>query len=63
VESDRFGWGEEDAALPVAVPHIGELLSVRRPVSDAPGINHGDLTGNVLFDSSLSPAVIDLTTG
>lgn len=59
--ADRFAWGEENAALPVAAPHIGELLSVRRPVSDAPGIIHGDLTGNVLFDSSLPPAVIDLT--
>lgn len=28
---------------------------------DPPGIVHGDITGNVLFDPVLSPAVIDLT--
>lgn len=59
--ADRFAWGEDDGGPPIAVPHVAYLVSARRQVFDRPGIVHGDLTGNVLFDSALSPAIIDLT--
>jgi len=59
--ADRFAWGEDDDGPPIAVPHVADLVSARRQVFDPPGIIHGDLTGNVLFDSDLPPAVIDLT--
>jgi uncharacterized protein (TIGR02569 family) len=59
--ADRFAWGEDDGGLPIPVPHVADLVSARRQVFDPPGVIHGDLTGNVLFDSALSPAVIDLT--
>ncbi|MEV7134695.1 hypothetical protein AB0N24_17570 [Arthrobacter sp. NPDC093128] len=58
--ADRFAWGEE-AGPPVAAPHVADVVSARRQVFDPPGIIHGDLTGNVLFDCVLPPAVIDLT--
>jgi hypothetical protein len=59
--ADRFAWGVDDGGPPVAAPHVADLVSARRQVLDPPGIIHGDLTGNVLFDSSHPPAVIDLT--
>jgi uncharacterized protein (TIGR02569 family) len=59
--ADRFAWGEDDGGLPIAVHHVADLLGAGRQVFDPSGIIHGDLTGNVLFDSALSPAVIDLT--
>jgi hypothetical protein len=58
--ADRFAWGEDDGQ-PIAAPQVAELVSARRQVFDPPGIIHGDLTGNVLFDSALPSAVIDLT--
>ncbi len=58
--ADRFAWGEYDGP-PIAAPYVADLVSARRQVFDSPGIIHGDLTGNVLFDSALPPAVIDLT--
>lgn len=58
--ADRFAW-DDDGGLPVAAPYVADLVSARRQVFDPPGIIHGDLSGNVLFDSGLSPAVVDLT--
>jgi uncharacterized protein (TIGR02569 family) len=43
------------------VPHLAQLLAVRRPVGDASAIVHADLTGNVLFAADARPAVIDLS--
>ncbi|MDQ0635029.1 hypothetical protein QFZ40_002938 [Arthrobacter pascens] len=59
--ADRFAWSEDHDGLRVNAPYVADLLTARRPVSDPPALIHGDLTGNVLFDSSLPPAVIDLT--
>lgn len=59
-KADRFAWGEYDGP-PITAPYIEDLVSARRQVFDPPGIVHGDITGNVLFDPVLSPAVIDLT--
>ena len=58
--ADRFAWGEDDGP-PIAAPYVADLVSARRQVFDPSGIIHGDLTGNVLFDPALPPAVIDLT--
>ena len=59
--ADRVAWGE----LPIEpyrdVPHVTRLADRLAPV-EAPGqLIHGDLTGNVLFDDDLPPAVIDLS--
>jgi hypothetical protein len=59
--ADRLAWGEDDADDLEDVPFLVELLAARRPVFEPPGIIHGDLTGNVLFDDARPPAVIDLT--
>jgi len=59
-KADRFAWGEYDGP-PITAPYIADLLSARQQVFDPPAIVHGDLTGNVLFDPVLPPAVIDLT--
>jgi uncharacterized protein (TIGR02569 family) len=58
--ADRFAWGE-DTGSSNAAPHVADLVAARRQVFDPPVLIHGDLTGNVLFDSALPPAVIDLT--
>jgi uncharacterized protein (TIGR02569 family) len=59
--ADRFAWSEGHTDPPVDAPYVGDLVNARRPVSDPPTLVHGDMTGNVLFDSDLPPAVIDLT--
>lgn len=59
-KADRFAWGEYDGP-PITAPYTADLLSARRQVFDPPAIVHGDLTGNVLLDPVLPPAVIDLT--
>ena len=59
--ADRLAWGENEAADTDGAPFLTELLAARRVVSDPAGIIHGDLTGNVLFDDTRAPAVIDLT--
>jgi uncharacterized protein (TIGR02569 family) len=56
---DRVAWGELRASEFAHVKHVTRLASALEPI-DAPGqLIHGDLTGNVLFDESLPPAVID----
>jgi hypothetical protein len=59
--ADRLAWGEDAAEVPDDVPHLPALLAARRVVAEPSTIVHGDLTGNVLFDDDLPPAVIDLT--
>lgn len=59
--ADRFAWGEDDNPLPTAAPRIAELVNARKDIVAPSSIIHGDLTGNVLFDSTQSPSVIDLT--
>ncbi|MEL4317462.1 phosphotransferase [Leifsonia sp. YIM 134122] len=59
-EADRIAW--EDQKLPKAAPRWLRALAERRTPVDRPGtLIHGDLTGNVLFEEGLSPAVIDLS--
>lgn len=41
--------------------HLLRLVDHLRPIIAPPQLIHGDLTGNVLFDDDLPPAVIDLS--
>ena len=59
--ADRIAWGEEPEADVAGAPFVANLLAARSAISDRAGIIHGDLTGNVLFDDSAAPAVIDFT--
>ena len=59
--SDRVAWGELPATQFRQVRHLPELASARRPVTAASQLIHGDLTGNVLFDRSQPPAIIDFS--
>ncbi|MFE4466180.1 TIGR02569 family protein [Oerskovia sp. NPDC056781] len=59
--ADRLAWGETTTDVPDDVPHLPALLAARRVVAEPSTIVHGDLTGNVLLDDDLPPAVIDLT--
>jgi uncharacterized protein (TIGR02569 family) len=56
---DRVAWD----GLPSPVPHslLVRLLDVRRDVRLPAQMIHGDLSGNVLADNDLAPAVIDVT--
>jgi uncharacterized protein (TIGR02569 family) len=57
---DRVAWGELSPEQFRQVRHLPRLLAAIRPVAAASQLIHGDLTGNVLFDETLPPAVIDL---
>lgn len=57
---DRVAWGELPASEFAHVKHLTRLASALRPVVARSQLIHGDLTGNVLFDDRLPPAVIDL---
>ena len=57
---DRVAWGELQASEFEHVKHLTQLLSGLKPISAQSQVIHGDLTGNVLFDDLLPPAVIDL---
>jgi len=59
--ADRLAWGEGPLPQFDDAPLLTDLLDARRFVSDPSGIIHGDLAGNVLFDDTTAPAVIDLT--
>jgi hypothetical protein len=50
---DRVAWGRQ------RYEGIDALLDALEPVDDASQLIHGDLTGNVLFDDALPPAIID----
>ena len=59
--SDRVAWGEIPASEFPYVRHLPELVSALRPVTAPSQLIHGDLTGNVLFDSPQPPAIIDFS--
>ena len=40
---------------------IARLADVLEPLTVANQLVHGDLTGNILFDDALAPAVIDVS--
>ena len=57
--ADRVAWGEMTAEA--ETPHLARLASVLRPVDAPSQLIHGDLTGNVLFDDDLPPAILDFS--
>ena len=57
---DRVAWGELPASDFAHVKHLTRLASALKPVEAKSQLIHGDLTGNVLFDERLPPAIIDL---
>lgn len=59
--ADRAAWSEPPASEFLAVPHLRQLAAALRPVAAPSQLIHGDLTGNVLFDDQLPPAVIDFS--
>jgi uncharacterized protein (TIGR02569 family) len=58
---DRVAWAELDPQDVPETKHLGRLLSNLQPISARPQLIHGDLTGNVLFDDRLAPAILDLS--
>jgi uncharacterized protein (TIGR02569 family) len=52
---DRVAWSAEP------FDGLDDVLAPLRPVTEPSGLIHGDLTGNVLFDDELPPAIIDFT--
>jgi uncharacterized protein (TIGR02569 family) len=58
---DRVAWGDLPADEFMHVKHLARLVSALRPIGEPSQLIHGDLTGNVLFDDQLPPAVIDFS--
>ena len=58
---DRVAWGELPASEFAHVKHLERLASALKPIAAPAQLVHGDLTGNVLFDERLPPAVIDFS--
>ncbi len=58
---DRVARGELPADEFAHVKHLTRLVAALRPISAQSQLVHGDLTGNVLFDDRLPPAVIDFS--
>jgi uncharacterized protein (TIGR02569 family) len=58
---DRVAWGDVPATEAGDVKHLPRLTAALRPLEAPSQLVHGDLGGNVLFDESLTPAVIDFS--
>lgn len=58
---DRVAWGELPLDDFAHVKHVARLASALKPIAAPSQLIHGDLTGNVLFDERLPPAVIDFS--
>ena len=59
---DAFAWGERALPIPAGLDvAIGGLVERRRPLDLPCQLVHGDLCGNILFDETLPPAVIDVS--
>jgi uncharacterized protein (TIGR02569 family) len=58
---DRVAWGELSATDVPPAKHLDRLLALLRPIDAESQLIHGDLTGNVLFDDQLAPAILDLS--
>ncbi|HEX7345425.1 MAG TPA: hypothetical protein VF253_01450 [Candidatus Limnocylindrales bacterium] len=50
---DRVAWGE------ASFPELDDVLSALEPVDAPSQLIHGNLTGNVLFQDELPPAIVD----
>ncbi len=61
--ADRIAWDEDPMPRGAAYadPTLQRLAAARRPVATPAQLVHGDLTGNVLFVTGRTPAVIDFS--
>ena len=61
--ADRAAAGLEEAPLSPSLGGrlFGVLEGTRKPLGQRPQVVHGDLFGNVLFDGSAAPGIIDFT--
>lgn len=59
--ADRVAWNQIPATEFAGVPHLHQLTSALHSVAAPSQLIHGDLTGNVLFDDQLPPAIIDFS--
>ena len=58
---DRVAWGEAPLEPYRHIDQVARLADVLEPLTVANQLIHGDLTGNILFDDALAPAVIDVS--
>jgi uncharacterized protein (TIGR02569 family) len=58
---DRVAWGDLPASEFAHVKHLTRLGSALKPIVAPSQLIHSDLTGNVLFDDHLPPAVLDFS--
>jgi uncharacterized protein (TIGR02569 family) len=58
---DRVAWGELPLDDVPETKHLERLVANLGPIDAPAQLIHGDLTGNVLFDEGLPPAVLDLS--
>jgi uncharacterized protein (TIGR02569 family) len=58
---DRVAWGEASIDPYRHIEQASRLVDTLEPVADPSQLVHGDLTGNVLIDDALPPAVIDVS--
>lgn len=60
--ADLAIWGDKIEAFDVRIqPVTDRLQALMRPIDMPEQLIHGDMTGNILFHESLSPAVIDFS--
>lgn len=59
--ADRMAWEEEPIPAGLGDPTVNGLVGLLGPITAESQVVHGDLTGNVLFDAELPPAVIDFS--
>jgi hypothetical protein len=58
---DRVAWGELGVGDLPGTKHLERLAERLAPTDALPQLIHGDLTGNVLFDDEIAPAILDLS--
>lgn len=58
---DRVAWGAEASDDLPETKHLDRLLATLAGLDARSQLIHGDLTGNVLFDDRLPPAILDLS--
>ena len=58
---DRVAWGDLSVDAIPKTKHLERLIAHLSDVSAPSQLIHGDLTGNVLFDEELAPAILDLS--
>lgn len=58
---DRVAWSDLTRDDVPETKHLDRLLALLHPIAARSQLVHGDLTGNVLFDDDLPPAILDLS--